>query len=246
MRTPIGTSRRGSRSTLPQWRRCQPNTGTPLAQRTSATMMPKVIRAVIRKYTALMSPKSAIEESFQYSGPTAVHRAIHRQAATASAQRATQATVSRRRWRGAAETAVPVVPWSVPVVPVLVSVSGASVSGTPEVGLGAAAVPAPWAGPDAVAPEAGVVAVFTEDNSMRHSCASLVRMLWPVPGYMSVGLDGSVVRQRTVLSFSSCRALLASVLGAVCRRTTRRVSLVFCWVLGVFGWGGVAFVGGVV
>ena len=70
---------------------------------------------------------------------------------------------------------------------------------------------------------------------------------WPllVVG-LSVGLGGSVVRQYTVLSFSSRRALLASVLGAVCRRTTRRVSLVFCWVLGVFGWGGVAFVGGVV
>ena len=38
--------------------------------------------------SALSAPKFAMEESFQYSGPTAVHQASHRHAATASAHRA--------------------------------------------------------------------------------------------------------------------------------------------------------------
>ena len=44
--------------------------------------------------SALSQPKFAMEESFQYSGPTAVHQASHRHAATASAQRAVAAILA--------------------------------------------------------------------------------------------------------------------------------------------------------
>ena len=76
-----------------------------LAQRTSRITMPRYAAKEMRKYAVLAHDQSAIDPSTQYSGPTAVHSAIHRQANPASPQRAPAASPASRTRRGCAATA---------------------------------------------------------------------------------------------------------------------------------------------